>query len=92
MKRENITCGSHIEDNYYNKARRTLRLEDSCVNCGALRALDFLFGLKELREKCLTGEHICLPICNDCLGCGKKLVKGGGGCNGGEEGERESKW
>ena len=53
-------------------------MEDVCVYCGALGAPYFLFGLKELREKCLTGGHRCLPIFNDCLGSGKKIIKKGG--------------
>ena len=77
MQNENITCESPIEDGCYNKACRTLKLADICVHCGALRAPDFLFGLKELREKCLTGGYLCLPIYKHCLGSRQKIIQKG---------------
>ena len=66
-----------MEAGYYNTDGHTLRLKDVCVHCGSLGAPDFLFGLKELREKCLTGGYRCLPICKHCLGSGKKIIQKG---------------
>ena len=41
--------------------RRRLILKNSCAHCGALGASDDLFGVNELREKCLIGKYTCLP-------------------------------
>ena len=46
-------------------------------NCCTLWASDFLLGLKELREKCLTAGQKCLPIYKDLLGSGKKIIQKG---------------
>ena len=78
VQKKNITCESPIKAGCYNMAGRTLRLKDDCVHCDSLGAPDFLFGLKELREKYLTGGHTYLTICKDFLGSGKKIVKEGG--------------
>lgn len=68
-------------------------LTDVCVYCVALGVPYFLFGLKELREKYLTGEYRCHPVVwITYLGIGKNIKKGREECNAGEEEVGESTW
>ena len=77
MQKKNIVCEAPIETGYYIKVGLTLILMDVCIHCGAIGAPDILFRLKELRKKCLSDGHTCLPVCKDCLGSGKKIIKKG---------------
>ena len=83
-----------VEAGYYNTAGRTLRLKDVCVQCNTLGVPDFLFGIKELREKCLSGGHRCLPKYLQTLLRERKedYIKRKEECNTGEEREGGSKW
>ena len=54
-----------------------MKLDDICTHCGALGSPDFLFGTKELREKCVHDGFECRPICNCCYEKGKTIVHRG---------------
>eukprot|EP00984_Skeletonema_dohrnii_P019673 scaffold9466_cov85-Skeletonema_dohrnii-CCMP3373.AAC.1 len=77
VQKLNLTCETQIEKGYYHNEDRSLKLKPICIHCGESgTAGSFLLGQKELRERNLTGGFKCFPICVECHGSGKKVVKG----------------
>ena len=59
------------------KALTCKSLKSLCYRCGESGSTSYVFGLEELREKCLTDGYMCYPICTDCMTDGKGVVKHG---------------
>ena len=76
MQKQSLTCKSPIEKGYYNCDRRALKLKDLCYYCGEKGNVDFLCSLQQLCERNMTGRYNCYPICIECIGKKKKIIKG----------------
>ena len=54
-----------------------MKLKEICIHCGEGGTNDFVLGLSQLQERCMTDGYNSFPICTTCLAIGKKVVNGG---------------
>ena len=77
VKKQSLSCESPIEKGFYNCKDRGLKLKDICYHCGAGGSNKFIMGMEQLKERCMTGEFYCFPVCTACLDKGKKVITKG---------------
>ena len=77
LQRKNLTCEPPIEKGYYNNKDRRLKLKKMCYHCGESGSTCFVFRVEQLREKNMTDEYNCYPICANCIESGKIVAKQG---------------